>query len=321
MAVVIDINISKIKLLLKLNYNLGKEIIIKEIKEGTQNSNLLIETNKNKFVLTISETNKKTYRIYKKLSEIERKIINIPRLLKDKKGRIFFYYNRKISFLSYFIKGSKPEILNKKLIYKIAEILSRIHILFQRKSFYIKNNINLDLIRELVINNYNKLGRTEKNIAVRNIIYIYNNYKYTNHKLIPKGICHCDIFPDNIIVSRDYIYILDFHLASTEPYIYDICLYINEWCFKRRILHKNVIYFILGYIKNRKIKSSEFNNIYMFLIITSFRFWITRINNRNNGVIKNIYKAPYKYFYINNYLKFKKDKLSTFFKKLGKLIK
>ncbi|MGX7458740.1 phosphotransferase [Candidatus Vidania fulgoroideorum] len=319
--IVKNTNYSKLGNFLKRNYKIKGKIKIKEIKKGTQNSNLLIKTKKTKLVLTISETNKKTYKIYSKLHKLRNKMKYVPGMLEYRRGRIFFYCNRKISFLSYFIKGKEPKKEKNKTNYILAGKISEMHNTLIHKGNYIRNNININSVKRMLSYIYTKIVKSKKKLIFENIIYLKNQYKYIRLRSIPKGICHCDIFPDNVLISKKNLYILDFHLASIEPYIYDICIYINEWCFKKKLIHKSIIYFIIGYIKNRKIKKQEFRNIYLMLITTSFRFWATRISDKYKEKLKSINKVPYRYFYINSYLKFKREKICSFFYKLNKYLK
>ncbi|MGX7589714.1 phosphotransferase [Candidatus Vidania fulgoroideorum] len=322
MAVITKINSKELIKFLKKVFIFKGNIYIKGIGKGTQNSNFIINTKKNKLVLTISETNRKTYMTYKQISIIGNNIKNIPKILRYKKKGAFFYYNRKISFISVFKKGKEPNIISKKLSYKVAKILSKIHVKLSYKVDYIRNSKNINSVINILLKHYKEINQVKRDFILKNIIFIKNHYKYKYYKLIPKGLCHCDIFTDNIIVNEreKKKYIIDFHLASIEPYIYDICIYINEWCFKKKLLHKNIIYFIIGYIKNRKIKNKEFKKIYIYLMITSFRFWATRVDIKHNKGLYKIYKRPYKYFYINNYLRTKREKVTLFFSKLSRFL-
>ena len=91
-------------------FNIGKIVSYHGIKEGIENTNYLISTKKQKFILTIFEKRvKKTdlpffMKLMDKLSNLK---IKCPSPLKNKKGHYLFNLKSKKACLVSFLKGQR----------------------------------------------------------------------------------------------------------------------------------------------------------------------------------------------------------------------
>ena len=98
-------------------FNIGKIISYRGIKEGIENTNYLISTRRQKFILTRFEKRVKKedlpffMKLMDKLSNLK---IKCPSPLKSKKGNYLFTLKSKKACLVSFLKGKDKKKLKKK---------------------------------------------------------------------------------------------------------------------------------------------------------------------------------------------------------------
>ena len=111
MAVFTKLQTAEIKNILD-NYNLGKLIKFHGIKEGIENTNYLIKTSKNKFILTIFEkrVQKKDVPYFVKLMNIMyAKGFKCPKPVKDINNRYIFKVKNKPAIIVTFLDGKSKK--------------------------------------------------------------------------------------------------------------------------------------------------------------------------------------------------------------------
>ncbi len=96
MAVFTKINTNDISYI-ENQFNLGKIKIFKGIKKGIENTNYLIQTNNNKYILTIFEKRihggckyKDLTFFMKLMSKLSKLNIKCPEPVRNKKGKLYF---------------------------------------------------------------------------------------------------------------------------------------------------------------------------------------------------------------------------------------
>ena len=99
MAIYTEISYSQVQLILK-DYNIGHLKKLIGIKKGIENTNYLLVTSKNKFILTIYEkrVNSKELPFFMHLMQkLNAKQINCPEPILNKKRKFLFTVEKKIS--------------------------------------------------------------------------------------------------------------------------------------------------------------------------------------------------------------------------------
>ena len=134
-------------------FNIGKIISYHGIKEGIENTNYLISTKKQKFILTIFEKRvKKTdlpffMKLMDKLSNLK---IKCPSPLKNKKGNYLFNLKSKKACLVSFLKGKDKKKLKKKDLYVIGKNIGIMHKASRKIKLYRKNSFSPLKIKNLL---------------------------------------------------------------------------------------------------------------------------------------------------------------------------
>ncbi|MGX7589434.1 phosphotransferase [Candidatus Vidania fulgoroideorum] len=308
MAVYTKVNKKLVKII-KKNYFKFQYFEIKGIKKGSENSNFFINK---KYILTIVENIKKLKTFFEKINVINilyYKNLKTPKIMLDKKGKNFFLYKKKFSLITKRIKGKSLKYPRKISCFYLGKLISKIHNL--NDFYYILNNnfFNFNKIIKYFYKNI-KLFKND-NFILKEFIFI----KKINLN-IPFGFNHCDIFKDNVFFKNYKISgILDFYFSGLEFFLFDISIFIIDWCFnEKKFIKNNLKYFLLSYNFYRKIKKKEIKYIIIFLKIVSIRFMITRKINNKMG---KKYKNPY---FFKKILFFLKKKKNFLIKKIIKIL-
>ncbi|WDR79387.1 phosphotransferase [Candidatus Vidania fulgoroideae] len=274
-------NKKKIKEEIIKNYNLNIKDI-KNINEGTDNSNYLVKTNKLDFILTIFEKIK-IKNINKCLNFMI--ILNLngiktPRQIYSKKKKRILYFKKKPYSIFSKIIGTKINKTNRLHIYIIGNLLAKIHkITLKKVDFYIENRNNFYNIKKKFKKIRKKINEEYKFLIENEIIFHEMNMK--NNKKTRHCICHSDLFRDNIFFNKKQKYIngiIDFYFSGYEYLISDISIIINDWCIKNNKIEKNkILILIRSYIKKNSLNKKEINNLNTNMRYIALRFLVTRI--------------------------------------------
>ena len=282
------------------NYKLGFLVNFIGIKDGIENTNYLIVTNKGKFILTIFENRVKNSNLpfFLKLMDHSKKLgVKCPEPLKDKKGNLINSLKSKKFSIFTFLDGNSKKKWYSETCFKVGKTLATFHKVNKNFKLKIKNDFGITYWKKLFLILKNK--KILKNNFLKNELeYIKKNWP----KNLPSGIIHADLFPDNVFFKKkDISGILDFYFSCHDFLIYDIAIVINAWCFTNGNFQKKKFYSLIsGYESVRILEKNEIESINVILRGASLRFLLTRTvdqmkNNKNNLVKK---KDPNEFYRI-----------------------
>ncbi len=311
MAVYTQLSEVEIKKILD-GYDLGSFISYKGIKDGIENTNYLIITNKKKLILTIFENRVKNSNLpfFLKLMNHSKKFgVKCPEPLKDKRKNFINIIKSKSYSIFTFLDGTSKKKWSSETCYKVGRALANFHKVNMNLKKKIKNDFSISF--------WEKLFLIIKEKKTLNTDFIKGELSYIKKKWpnkLPSGIIHADLFPDNVFFKKNDISgILDFYFSCFDFLIYDLAIVVNAWCFSNGVFQKNKYSkLISGYESVRKLKNSEIESFNIILRGASLRFFLTRtvdsiINKRKIILVKK--KDPEEFYKI---LKFHKSKEKDF---------
>ena len=300
-------------------FNLGKIISFKGIKKGIENTNYLIRTKNNKYILTIFEkrVQKKDLPFFMSLMDkLNNHKINCPKPQKSKKGNYLVNIKNKPASIVSFVEGKEKNKLKIQDCYEIGKNIAKLHKASKKIKLYRKNSMSLSSWRKLL----NKIGNKSNKIDIN-----LNNLMETSLRDIkkkwprnlPSGIIHGDLFIDNIFFKNSKFYgYIDFYFSSNDFLIYEIAICINALCFDKKnrkfiFNKKKSINLIKGYSSLRKLSKEEKNSLNVLCRGAALRYLLTRtydyLNTPKNAIIK--IKNPHEYIqklkYHNKLINFK----------------
>ncbi len=286
-------------------YNLGKLLNYNEIKEGIENTNYFIQTEKGKFILTLYE---------KRVDEKDLPFfIGLMRNLFDKKfpspepiinkngNYISEILGKKAAVVS-FLDGYAKKVLDPEDCYEVGINTTKLHLITKSLAGKRENKLSVSSWRKIynkVKKNCSKIHPNLPEIIEKNLDVIERNWP----KNIPSGIIHADLFSDNIFFKGNKLSgIIDYYFSCHDFYAFEIAICLNALCFegKNENLSFNVTKskkFIDGYSSIRKVTEGEKKSLKVLCQGAAVRFLLTRVFdylNLTEGAIVKI-KDPIEY--------------------------
>ena len=279
-------------------FNLGKIISFKGIKKGIENTNYLLKTKNNKYILTIfgKRVQKKDIPFFMKLmNKLSNNNIICPKPQKNKNGNYLFNIKNKPAAIVSFVEGKDKNKLKIKDCYEIGKNIAKLHMASKKIKLYRKNSMSLNSWPKLL----NKIGNKSNKIDVN-----LNGLMKTSLRDIKKrwprklssGIIHGDLFIDNIFFKNNKFYgYIDFYFSSNDFLIYEIAICINALCFDKKnrkfIFNKKKSKNLLkGYSSLRKLSKDEKNSLNVLCRGAALRYLLTRtydyLNTPKSAIIK-----------------------------------
>ncbi len=235
MAVYTKINKKDISYINKKFEN-QKFLNFKGIKQGIENTNYLLKSKNNKFILTIFEkrVQKKEIPFFMKLmDQLNDLEIRCPKPLKNRDGKYLFKIKNKVACVVSFLDGKDKKNLSLKNCYDIGKTVAQMHSCSKKIRLFRKNSMNIKNLNPLL-----KSIKFKSKKFINLEKFLKNNFKEIKNrwpKKLPNGIIHGDLFIDNIFFKKNKISgIIDFYFAANDYFMYEIAICINALCFDKK---------------------------------------------------------------------------------------
>ena len=266
-------------------YNLGKIISYHGIKEGIENTNYFIQTEKNKFILTIYErrVDKKDLPFFIGLMKnLFNSNFPSPEPIINKNGSYITEILGKKAAVVSFLNGSTKKSLTPANCYDVGMNTAKLHIITKNLSVRRENRLSVTAWRKIyqkIKNDCSKIHKDLPLVIERNLDVIEKTWP----KNIPSGIIHADLFPDNIFFKNNKLTgIIDFYFSCYDFYAFEIAICLNALCFEG--LNENLSFnvtkakkFIDGYTGIRKLSDEEKKSLKILCQGAAMRFLLTRV--------------------------------------------
>ena len=281
--------ISKDINLINSKFNIDEIKSFQGIKKGIENTNYLLKTKKEKFILTIFEkrvSNKEIPFFMKLMDNLNQSKISCPKPLKDRNGNYLIKLKNKTACVVTFLKGKDKQTLNLNNCYQVGKIISQMHSITKKLKFSRKNSMGIKKLNPLLksIKFKSKKNSNLEKFLMQNLSNIKKNWPAK----LPYGIIHGDLFVDNIFFNKDKLSgVIDFYFAANDFFMYEIAICINALCFdkknnKFKINKQKVKNLIKGYESVRKITIKEKKSLNILCRGAAIRYLLTRLYDYSN---------------------------------------
>ncbi len=288
MAVYTKINQKNISII-NNNFNIEKIVNFHGIKQGIENTNYLLKSKKNKYILTIFEkrVSQKDIPFFMKLMDmLNNSKINCPKPIKTKGKNYLIKLKNKNACIVSFLEGKDKKILKLNDCLSVGKTIAHMHLVTKKLKLKRKNSMGIKYLKSL-LESIKFKSKHSSNLK----IFLKNNLKNIRKnwpKNLPKGIIHGDLFIDNIFFKKNKISgIIDFYFAANDYFMYEIAICINALCFdyknrKFQINKKKIKNLIRGYESIKKISLKEKNSLNILCRGAALRYLLTRLYDFSN---------------------------------------
>jgi homoserine kinase type II len=283
-------------------YNINNFKDYKGITEGVENTNYLIKTSEQDYILTIYEKrvdeNDLPFFI-KLLSYLSENKFPCPKPIANKNNEKINRIKNKNAALVTFLNGQSKNKINSEECFEIGKITAKLHEITEKFDINRKNNLSIENWESIFEKTIKQKIDLDESIIKKTKNYL-NFLKDKWPKNLPQGIIHADLFPDNIFFTNNKVSgIIDFYFACNDFFAYEIAICINSLCFDNNSTFnmtkaKNLID---GYTSIRTLSEDEKKYLPILSMGAAMRFFLTRLydfyHTDNKADVK--IKDPFEY--------------------------
>jgi homoserine kinase type II len=283
-------------------YNINKFKDYKGITEGVENTNYLIKTSEQDYILTIYEKrvdeNDLPFFI-KLLSYLSENKFPCPKPIANKNNEKINRIKNKNAALVTFLNGQSKNKITSEECFEIGKITAQLHEITKKFDINRKNNLSIENWESIFEKTIKQKIDLDESIIKKTKNYL-NFLKDKWPKNLPQGIIHADLFPDNIFFTNNKVSgIIDFYFACNDFFAYEIAICINSLCFDNNSTFnmtkaKNLID---GYTSIRTLSEDEKKYLPILSMGAAMRFFLTRLydfyHTDNKADVK--IKDPFEY--------------------------
>ena len=265
-------------------YEIGEAVSLKGIAEGVENSNFLLETTQDRFILTIYEkrVNPDDLPFFMGVMEtLSEAGFPAPEPVKGKNGTALQELKDRPAAIVTFLKGMSPKRPNTNQCRQIGAAMARMHNTLSDCTWSRPNNLSLPSWPDL----YKGREATAAELAPELDQLVAGDLQrlvdqWPDQTALPQGIIHADLFPDNaFFLGADFSGVIDFYFACTDMLAYDVAINLNAWCFEGRgefNMTKGAA-LLAGYESVRPFTDAELAALPALIHGAAMRFFLTRL--------------------------------------------
>ena len=215
-------------------YNINNFKDYKGITEGVENTNYLIKTSEQDYILTIYEKrvdeNDLPFFI-KLLSYLSENKFPCPKPIANKNNEKINRIKNKNAALVTFLNGQSKNKITSEECFEIGKITAQLHEITKKFDINRKNNLSIENWESIFEKTIKQKIDLDESIIKKTKNYL-NFLKDKWPKNLPQGIIHADLFPDNIFFTNNKVSgIIDFYFACNDFFAYEIAICVNSLCF------------------------------------------------------------------------------------------
>ena len=216
-------------------FDVGTLVSAKGIAEGVENSNYLIETTQDRFILTLYEKRVDPEDLpffIAMLDHLAEKNQSVPPMIADRTGKKIQNLCGRHACLIKFLPGISVTMPTAVQAQATGRALGGMHDALQDFKMQRANSMNHDMWRELAVD-CGSSGLDEIATGLKDIVAIELDYLDANWPAsLPQSVIHADLFPDNVLMLDDTVTgLIDFYFSCTDVRAYDVAVTHTAWCF------------------------------------------------------------------------------------------
>ena len=264
------------------DYDLGQVLSFKGIAEGVENSNFLLRTSQNTFILTLYEKRVLPEHLpffLGLMDHLAGQGIDCPTPLRGRDGEALRELCGRPAAIISFLEGLWPRRVLPNHCQRLGQAMAEMHIAGSSFTMCRDNDLSVCGWRPLFEACAGRAHEVEGGLAEAldaELDFLERHWPDG----LPDGVIHADLFPDNVFfLGEDLSGIIDFYFACNDFFAYDIAVCLNAWCFERDNAF-NVTKargLLQAYRRVRPFSQAELDALPILARGSSIRFLLTRL--------------------------------------------
>jgi len=263
-------------------YDIGTVTSCKGIAEGVENTNYLLKTNRNDFILTLYEkrVERKDLPFFISLMEhLAAKNIACPTPVKDREGRVLRQLAGRPCALISFLQGMWVRRPRASHCAELGQAMAELHLAALDFDGTRANSLALKQWRPLFEQSKPQADAVQSGLADE-IEEELHDLEVGWPQDLAQGVIHGDLFPNNVFFIGDRLSgIIDYYFACSDALVYDIAICLNAWCFEHdgAFNTTKARAMLNAYQAARPLAQAEFDALPLMARGAALRFLLTRL--------------------------------------------
>lgn len=262
------------------DYPLGELTDFTGIKDGIENTNYFVSTERGRFVLTLFETMGAHELPYflDLMAFLAKHQVPCPEPIKCHRGRYLRSLRGKPAALVRKLEGANVQSPNSAQCAAVGAALGHLHrtgLGFTGRRDNCRGPVWWNSTAQRVLTQL-----VEEDAALLHQELRFQSLHRVDH--LPRGVIHADLFRDNVLFLGDRLTgIIDFYYACNDVLLYDVAITVNDWCSEpdgslNNACLKNLL---SAYQTQRSLESHERPDWPVMLRAAALRFWLSRLQD------------------------------------------
>lgn len=262
-------------------YPVGELVDYEGISAGIENTNYFVDTTDGRWVLTLFERARTEDLPYflGLMDHLAHRGVPSASPLEGEQG-LLSALNGKPAALVHRLDGRSIMNPSDRQCHEVGSVLAEMHKAGQSFRMHRADCRGMDWARGAASEVLPRLTGEDAELLRSEIEYQASHDRGD----LPSGVCHNDLFRDNVLFEEDRIAgLIDFYFACNGALLYDLAVTVNDWCLMKDehqdISRASTRYEALlqGYQEVRPLEATERAAWQQMLRAASLRFWLSRL--------------------------------------------
>ena len=263
-------------------YDLGRVLAFKGIAEGVENSNYFLQTERDRFILTLYEKRVREADLpffLDLMEHLSSRGLECPQPVRNAAGQALGRIAGRPAVIVTFLDGIAVKRPSAGHCGAVGAELARLHLAGSDFGGHRANALSLSAWGPLYAAADGQADRVAPGLAARIETELAQLGDVWPTDL-PSGVIHADLFTDNVFfIGREVSGLIDFYFACTDAFAYDLAVCLNAWCFEAdgsfNVTKGRAM--IAGYQKVRPLLPREVAALPVLARGSALRFMLTRL--------------------------------------------